>query len=304
MNLYKSSRLRLGGLLLTAVLIVLACGSGTGLVQPSKVSPTTSPTTTTFVPPPTTTLPTPKASLTVSQPPAPSPKPTPASTPSTYSENLYSPGGARYQNPDMTACTAAAAMIMLNFVAAKSPTPGNLSWAPTTSYATQESILAYEREHMTMLVSSAGSDPHGWRNALNYYGYGSINAGVYADEAFGSYTAAAKAAIIALAQTGKPVGILAWAGKHAQILNGFVVTGDDPASGSAAFTIQTVYITDPLASDGYRNYSITNVTWQSGNSHIAFVPYHETDSPYTDPIDGQVGKTEWYNKWVIIAPIR
>jgi hypothetical protein len=156
---------------------------------------------------------------------------------------------------------------------------------------------------MTMLMSSAGSDPHGWRNALNYYGYGSLEAGVYADQAFDSYTAAAKAAIIALAQTGKPVGILGWAGRHAQILNGFVVSGADPATGSTAFTIQTIYITDPLASDGYRNYGITSATWQSGNSQIAFVPYHETDSPYTDPIDGQVGKTEWYGKWVIIAPI-
>jgi hypothetical protein len=203
----------------------------------------------------------------------------------------------------MTACTAAAAMMMLNFVAAKSPTPDNESWSPTTSYTTQESIMTYERAHMTMLITSAGTDAHGWRNALNYYGWGNINAGVYADEAFGSYTSAAKAAIIALARTGKPVGILAWAGKHAQILNGFVVTGANPATGSTAFTIQTVYITDPLASDGYRNYGITNATWQSGGSHIAFVPYRETDSPYTDPIDGQVGKTEWYNKWVIIAPI-
>ncbi len=32
------------------------------------------------------------------------------------------------------------------------------------------SILAFERSHDTLRSTSAGSDAHGWRNALNYYG--------------------------------------------------------------------------------------------------------------------------------------
>ena len=35
-----------------------------------------------------------------------------------------------------------------------------------------DSILAWERSHDT-LAGGSGSDPHGWRNALNYYGWGS-----------------------------------------------------------------------------------------------------------------------------------
>jgi hypothetical protein len=327
MHLDKSSRFKLGSLFLVAVLLTAACGDPSTPTRSSASDPTTS-STATFVPLPTVDL-TPSAAnietsptntavptITETLPPTAAPSETPrptatltadpttSLTPKIYRENLYSTGAVRYQDPDMTACTAASTLMMLNFVAARSPSPGALVWSPTTSYTVQGEILAYERANMTMLITSAGSDPHGWRNALNYYGWGSIDAGVYVDQAFDSYDSASKAAIIALAQTGKPVGILAWGGKHAQILNAFMVTGADPATGSTDFTINTVYITDPLASDAYRNYAITSATWQNGNSHIAFVPYHETDSPYTDPIDGQVGKTEWYNKWVIIAPVR
>jgi hypothetical protein len=228
----------------------------------------------------------------------------PAPPASVYALNLYAGSGVRWQDPDRTACTAASTLIMLNFIAAKGAKGAGFTWNPTTAYATQEAILAYERAHMTMLTSSKGTDPHGWRNALNYYGWGSINAGVYADRAYSSYLSAAKAAIIAMAQTDKPVAILGWAGGHAQILNGYSVSGANPASGSTAFTINTVYITDPLRADGYRNLGISSATWQSGSRRIAFRAYNQTDSPYTDPLDGHVGKTEWYGRWVIVVPTR
>ena len=54
-------------------------------------------------------------------------------------------------------------------------------------------MLSYERSNMTMLAASAGSDPHGWRNALNYFGWGSIKAGAYEDAAYPSFDAAARA---------------------------------------------------------------------------------------------------------------
>ena len=57
-------------------------------------------------------------------------------------------------------------------------------------------------------------------------------------------------------------------------------------------------------SDGYRNVAISSATWQSGSSHLAFRPYTQTDSPYVDPIDGQVGRTEWYGRWVLVLPVR
>jgi hypothetical protein len=85
-----------------------------------------------------------------------------------------------------------------------------------SSYDTQESSLAFERDNMTMLTSSAGTDPHGWRNAFNYFGWGSLDADVYRDAAYSSFDAAAKVAVSAIATTHKPVGILARAGGHAQ----------------------------------------------------------------------------------------
>ena len=226
-----------------------------------------------------------------------------ASASTTWSLDLYSSRAERWQDPDYAACTAASTESMLNTIAYDGSASAFV-WAPTTSYSTQESILAYERAHMTMLPSSAGSDPHGWRNALNYYGWGSINAGVYRDASYGSFDAAARAAVSAMARTSKPVGILAHAGGHAEFVTGYVVTGADPRTGSMAFSIISVDLTDPLRSDGRRDTSITLAQWRSGGTWVRFSAYKETDSPYTDPIDGRVGRSEWYGNWVILEPVR
>ena len=221
----------------------------------------------------------------------------------TWTFNLYDPRAERWQDPDLTACTAASLQSMLNTVAFTGSDP-TLLWQPNNSYAKQESILAYERAHMTMRKSSAGSDPHGWRNALNYYGWGSIDAGVYRDAAYGSFDGAAKAAVSAIALTHKPVGILAHSGGHAEFITGYQVTGADPATGSSAFTVVSVDLTDPLRSDGHRDTTVTYAQWRSGGAWVRFSQYLQTDSPYVDPIDGQVGRTEWYGKWVIVEPVK
>jgi hypothetical protein len=216
---------------------------------------------------------------------------------------LFDGRAERWQDPDYTACTAASTESMLNTVAFAGSASG-LTWSATTSYDVQESILAYERANMTMLASSAGSDPHGWRNALNYFGWGSIDAGVYRDASYGSFDAAAKATVVAIATTHKPVGILAHAGAHAEFVTGYKVTGADPATGSSAFTIVGINLTDPLRSNGHRDTWITLDQWRSGSTWIRFSAYRETDSPGQDPIDGQVGRSEWYGQWVIIAPVK
>ena len=192
---------------------------------------------------------------------------------------------------------------MLNTIGYSVPAQ-SLVWQPTTSFDTQEAILAYERQHMTMLTSSAGTDPHGWRNALNYFGWGSMTAGVYRDSSYTSFDAASKAAVTALAKFHKPVGILALAGGHAQVITGYQVTGDDPATGSTNFTIVGVDVTDPWQSAGHRDSWVTLADWQTGGTWVRFSPYLETDSPYVDPIDGNVGYDEWYGKWVIIDPVK
>ncbi len=229
---------------------------------------------------------------------------TPSSTGSvTWTFDLFDGRADRWQNPDLTACTAASTESMLNTISYAAPASGFV-WQPTTSYSTQESILAFERAHMTMLTSSAGTDPHGWRNALNYYGWGDITAGVYRDSAYTSFDAAAKAAVSALATYRKPVGILARSGRHGQVITGYQVTGADPSTGSSDFSIVGVDLTDPLESAGYRDAWISYAEWQSVGSWVRFSQYLEADSPYQDPIDGQVGNDEWYGNWVIIDPVK
>jgi hypothetical protein len=223
--------------------------------------------------------------------------------PVTWALDLYDARADRWQDPDYTACTAASTESMLNTIAYAGSTSGFV-WQPTTSYSTQESILAFEREHMTMLTSSVGTDPHGWRNALNYYGWGSMDAGVYRDSSYPSFDAAAKAAVSDLAINHKPVGILARSGSHGQVVTGYEVTGADPSTGSSDFSIVGVDLTDPLQSVGYRDTWIAIADWRSGGSWVRFSQYLQGDSPYQDPIDGQIGNDEWDGMWVIIDPVK
>lgn len=227
-----------------------------------------------------------------------------AASSNTWTADVYNGSGVRWQDPDYHACAATSTLMMLNFTKASSPGATGLVWHATTSYDVQENIKAYSRSHMTMVVKgTGGTDPVGWRNALNYYGWGSVNAGVYKIETTGTFLNAAKASVEALARTGKPVAIAGWAGGHAQIMNGYKVTGGDPKQ-TTDFTIQGVYITDPLHSDGYRDAYVSLATWQSGNLQVRFQAYRQTDSPYRDPITGTIGRNVWYGKWVIIAPVR
>ena len=227
-----------------------------------------------------------------------------AASPRTYSLNLYNRRGVRYQDPDYTSCVATSAQMMLNFVALKHTGGAGFRWHVSTAYSTQETILRYERAHMSQVRSHPGSDAHGWKNALNFYGWGSIYAGVYVDRSFSSYTSAVKAAIIAMAKYHKPVGFMGWAGGHAQFINGYKVYGADPATGSTNFRVIGVYITDPLRADGYRNHYISNATFAGGSSRIRFARYVYRDDPGRDKVDHKIGNAEWYRKWVIIAPAK
>ena len=235
---------------------------------------------------------------------APSTTPSPVATSGAWTLDVYDARAVRWQNPDKTACTAASAQMMLNMAVygEQEPTPP-IDWKPDVSYSRQESILAYQRRTGTMSLSSPGADTHGWRNALNYYGWGSTRAGVYSDKSFDTFDAAVRSTVSAIALYRKPVGILGWAGNHAQIITGYRVTGGDPRTGTAAFSVVGVYLTDPLRSDGYRDRYVPLATWKSGGKTIRFTPYLMTNSPYKDPIDGKQGNAEWDGKWVVVVPV-
>jgi hypothetical protein len=236
-----------------------------------------------------------------------------ASQPTIWTVNLYDSRAVLWQDPDGAACTSAAAQMMLNIVAYESraeyqaPPDSRAArtaprWHADTSYETTESLLAFERSNMTMLAGSAGADPHGWRNALNYYGWGSVKAGVYRDSAYTSFDDAAHAVVSSVARRLRPVGILARSGSHAQLVTGFVVAGEDPRVGDD-YTIVGVYVTDPLRRVAMRNRWVSLEEWNSGADAIRFTPYLQNDSPYRDGIDGHVGVSEWYGKWVILDPV-
>lgn len=224
----------------------------------------------------------------------------------TYTKNLYG-GPIRYQDPDRTACVATASLIMLNQIAAAGTGADGFRWTPTRAFSAQQSMFRWTRRHDT-LEPGIGSDANGWRNTLNQYGWGDYqdpDTRVYEVLTFRTYTAAVKAAVQAVARFKRPVGILGWAGGHAQVLNGYTVYGQDPAT-SDAFTVRSVYLTDPLKRDGLRNARISDASFHYGAYKYRFRWYRSKDSPYDDPYTPGVQPAwrAWYARFVIVAPVR
>jgi hypothetical protein len=267
--------------------------------------------------------PSPEATATPTQSPVPTAAPTPVPAPSApaaslppRSMNVFVASGFRYQDPNWAACTAASVRTMLNLVAYKSVGGEGFRWRPTNSGTVRDAILAWERKHDTM-AGGNGSDPHGWRNALNFYGWGpaAMLAGsrVYDDFSYSSYSSAMKATVRALLATRKPVGILARRGAHAQMITGYYGLVGNPFAKDAtgaytnAFTVGGFYLSDPLRSANAVNRPISysslartlTLKWR-------FQRYYETDSRYDDPYTPgyRVSKTEWYARFVVILPIR
>jgi hypothetical protein len=246
-----------------------------------------------------------------------------ASAATTWSRNLFTSGALVFQDPYYTACTAAAVMTMLNTIAHRGTGGQGFSWTPSRVKSGVDddrdmvSILAFERANDTLRASSAGSDAHGWRNALNQFGWGpeamtDPAKRVYDDRAYATLGGALRAAVRAIARREMPVGILAWAGGHAQVMTGYVVTGDDPRV-SSDFTVTHVYLSDPLRKSDLVNRRLSVRQLREGALTYRFQRYRESDSPYDDRLTAGViasavhpdrGASEWYRRWVVILPIR
>jgi hypothetical protein len=248
----------------------------------------------------------------------------PATAATTWTKNLYTSSAFLYQDPYSNACTAASTMIMLNTIAYRHSGGPAFQWRPyrvqksasTSDYRDMTSILYFERSHDTLSIRGSGSDPHGWRNALNAYGWGGsamtdASKSVYQDLEYSSYETAIHAAVRAIARFEMPVGIVSWAGRHSQVMTGYVAEGEDPVK-SDAFTIRSVYLSDPLRSDGLVNARVSYTSLvATGSWRIRFQRYREPDSPYDDryragwrrsSVYASVGPSEWYNRWVIVVP--
>ena len=230
--------------------------------------------------------------------------------------NLFHADAFRYQDPNGSACTSASTMIMLNVVAIRGTGSAGFRWKVDRTGAKRDAILAWSRDHHTM-EGGTGTDPHGWRNALNHYGWGSgaldEDSRRYDDRAFSTYERAVRAAVRALVLTRKPVGVLAWAGRHAQVITGYYGLVGDPfkktSTGAWAddFTVDGFYLSDPLKSAEIVNRRISWSSFKgSSNLGVRFRTYRETDSPYDDPYTAGVRASvdEWYGKYVLILPVR
>ena len=230
--------------------------------------------------------------------------------------DLFIASGFRYQDPNMYACTSTSAMDMLNFIALAGVGGSGFHWAPSLSSAARDQILTWERTHDT-LAGGNGSDPHGIRNALNYYGWGAgtLRSGyrIYDDVSFWTYDGAVKRAVRAMAQTHKPVAILAWAGRHIQMMVGYYgLVGDPFAKDSLgrytnAFTVGGFYLADPLKSQAFVNRPIAySALKYTTDMKFRYRAYLETDSPYDDPYTPGVvpARNEWYGRFVLVVPLR
>jgi hypothetical protein len=83
-----------------------------------------------------------------------------------------------------------------------------------------------------------GASVRGWAAGLNLLG-----AGPYRLVGTTTIEEALLTAAKAMRQTGKPVGLLMWRGRHAWVMSGFRATGDPLASGTR---VTAVYVEDPL----------------------------------------------------------
>jgi hypothetical protein len=237
-----------------------------------------------------------------------------APSPATYSYSVFDSHSVKYQNPVFTACTGANTLSMLNMIYRFEHRPGfapsavqaaqpKLIWHPSTSGVRQQQVYYWIRTHMDQPFAKEGADPHGWRNALNYFGWGSIKAGVYSDQAYATFDAAARAVVVELARSNEPIGIVTWYGSHAQFVTGYVVEGSDPRTGSKDFTVKGVYLTDPAREKNHTNFFVSYGVWKSGDMSVRFTQYRQSDSVFRDAIDGQIGKREWREKYVIVGPV-
>lgn len=230
--------------------------------------------------------------------------------------NLYRAGGFRYQDPNYVACTATSAMDMLNFIALANTGGDGFKWQVNLSGSMRDAVLRYEKSHDTIVTTANGSDPHGWRNALNHYGWGDQALGdgarVYEDRGFDTMNEAIRAAVRQMITTRKPVGVLGWSGRHAQMITGYYGLTGDPFAKTAEggwlnrFTVAGVYLTDPLRADGLVNAKISLTQLSSGRNTIRFARYMETDSPYDDPYQAgeRASRGEWVNHFVLVLPVK
>jgi hypothetical protein len=145
-----------------------------------------------------------------------------------HSLSLGEPGDFVTQYSSV-ACVGASVQTMFNMMR-----PG-----ADRTLATQRRLLglAQQLSDPVFVRRTGGASAMGWAYALEVSG-----GGPYRVRAFDTRDAALAAVVVAIRTTGRPAGLLVWAGVHAWVVSGFRTIGD-PARGDAR--ILDLVVSDP-----------------------------------------------------------
>lgn len=156
-------------------------------------------------------------------PPAPAPAPQP------FALNLYREGDFVPQYT-FDWCVAASIQMAHNLI----DDTGGGTWADRT----QQNEL-WERARAHSSDSFNGANPFGWAQVLTEAGMGP-----YAVVSVPGYDEALRTAARAITETGRPVGLVMWSGRHAWVMSGFESMGDPRQFPD--FPVTGVHVLDPL----------------------------------------------------------
>lgn len=165
--------------------------------------------------------------------PAPPPATAPAVEPQAFALNLYQEGDFVPQYT-FDWCVAASIQMAHNLI----DDTGGGTW---TDSAQQGELWEMARARSSN--SFNGANPLGWAEVLTEVGMGPYKVVSIAD-----YGDALQTAARAIADTGRPVGLVMWSGRHAWVMSGFESLGDP--GHFPDFTVTGVRVQDPLYPHG------------------------------------------------------
>jgi hypothetical protein len=152
--------------------------------------------------------------------------PTPAPALEAFALNLYQVGDFVPQYT-FDWCVAASIQMAYNLV------------EPQTRSARSDQQELWERARAHSTNSFGGANPWGWATVLNEVGIGP-----YQLVSIPLYAEALRVAAAAIRETGRPVGLVMWRGRHAWVMSGFESVGDPAVD--EAFRVTGVRVLDPL----------------------------------------------------------
>lgn len=165
--------------------------------------------------------------------PAPAQLPTPIAAPQAFALNLYQEGDFVPQYT-FDWCVAASIQMAHNLI----DDTGGGTWADRA----QQGDL-WEKARARSSNSFNGANPLGWAEVLT-----DVGMGPYAVVSIADYGDALQTAARAITETGRPVGLVMWSGRHAWVMSGFESLGDPGQF--TEFSVTGIRVLDPLYPHG------------------------------------------------------